>query len=193
MIVEWNAIATIAAPIIALVLGAWLNRRSERRPRLVSYYGHVSSFRHTLPDDQLMEINTHAVVIKNTGHRSATNVRLSHAVLPEFNILPALQYTVDTLPNGAQDIVIPTLVPDEEVTVSYLYLPPLTFEEVNSGIRHDQGFAQPIPVLLQRQYPQWFNRIAATLVLVGAIAVLYGLYEVARWATTSPAPPAGLP
>ena len=42
MTVEWNVIATIAAPIIALCFGVWLNRRFESRPRLVSYFGAIN-------------------------------------------------------------------------------------------------------------------------------------------------------
>ena len=107
----------------------------------------------------------------------STNVRLHHGVLPAFNIYPMLPNHVDTLPDGSQDIVIPTLVPAQEITVSYLYFPPLTFDRVNAGIRSDQGFAQAIPVLLQRQYPSWLNRLAAGFMLAGLIAVVYLLYR----------------
>ena len=128
-----------------------------------------------------MVIHTHAVVLRNTGRRSATNIRLTHMVLPDFNIWPALMHSVETLPTGERDIVIPTLVPGQEVTISYLYFPPLTVAQINAGIRHDQGFAQAIPVLLQRQYPRWFNNTAVIFMLVGVIASLYALYEAIKW------------
>jgi hypothetical protein len=60
--------------------------------------------------------------------------------------------------------------------VSYLYFPPLTAAGVNAGIKSDQGFAQAIPVLLQRRYPKWVNRIIGVLLLVGVIATLYLVY-----------------
>jgi len=80
------------------------------------------------------------------------------------------------LPDGSQDILIPTLVPGEVVTISYLYFYPVTFAGVNAGIKCDQGFAQEIPVLLQRQYPGWFNLTVLGLMLVGLVSLIYVLY-----------------
>lgn len=70
------------------------------------------------------------------------------------------------------------LVPSEEITISYLYVAPLTVGQINAGIKSDQGFAHQIPVRLQRQYPQWFNITAGVLVLAGLVAVLYVAYEI---------------
>jgi hypothetical protein len=176
MAIEWNAVATIAAPIITLFLGAWVNRRFEDRPVLISYFSHVSAFQHTPQGGQPIHVNTHSVVLRNTGRRSATNIRLHHIVLPDFNIWPTVVHHVDTLPNGTKDIVIPTLVPGEEVTISYLYFAPLTVGQVNAGIKFDQGFARPIAVLLQRQYPRWVNVIASALMIVGLVAIIYAAY-----------------
>jgi len=173
MSIDWNVLATIAAPIIALFLGVWVNRRFENRPALISYFGHVAAFVHAPPTGQPIHVHTHTVVLRNAGRKSATNVRLHHSVLPNFNIWPVLVHHVESLPDGSQDIVIPTLVPGEEITISYLYFAPLTFAEINAGIKYDQGFAHQIQVLLQRQYPRWFNVTAALLMLIGLIAVLY--------------------
>lgn len=176
MTIDWNVVATIAAPVIALFVGVWVNRRFENRPILVSYFGHFSAFRYTLENDQPIQVNTHSVVLRNAGRQSATNVRLHHITLPQFNIWPAIVHNVEDLPDGSKDIVIPTLVPGEEITVSYLYFPPLRPETVNAGIKSDQGFANQIPVLLQRQYPPWLNRLIVTLLIVGIVAVFYVAY-----------------
>lgn len=178
MNIDWNAVSNIAGPIIALFVGVWANRRFENRPALISYFGHVSSFRHTPPGGQPLVVHTHSVVLRNAGRRAATNVRLSHIVLPDFNIWPAVAYHMEDLPAGGRDIVIPTLVPGELITISYLYFPPVTVDQVNAGIKCDQGFAHPIPVLLQRQYPRWFNAIARVLLLMGLISGFYLLYLV---------------
>jgi len=174
--INWQVLATIAAPVIALFVGAWVNRRFETRPILLSYFSHVGAFTHRPPQGQPIAIHTHSVVLRNAGRRSATNVRLRHNVLPDFNIWPNLAYTVEDLPGGSREILIPRLVPGEEITISYLYFPPLTVAQIHAGIKCDQGFAQAIPVLLQRQYPRWFNFTAAVLMLVGLIAVLYLAY-----------------
>jgi hypothetical protein len=177
MTIDWMVVATITTPILTLFIGVWVNRRFESRPVLISYYGHVATFLHHPSSGQPLNVNTHAVVLWNAGRRSATNVRLHHLQLPDFNIWPQVQHTVETLPDGSRDILIPTLVPGEEITISYLYFPPLTFGEVNAGIKCDQGFAQAIPVLLQRQYPRWFNLTAAALMFAGLVSVIYLTYR----------------
>jgi len=181
MSIDWNLVVTIAVPIITLFLGAWVNRKFENKPHLISYYGHVSSFAYTPTGGQKMQINTHTVILRNVGHKAATNVRLSHQTLPDFNIWPAVQYNVETLPNGTQDIVIPSLVPGEQIIISYLYFPPLTFAGINSGIKHDEGFAQQIQVLLQRRFPDWFNYTVPIFMLIGVVTSLYILFEFIVW------------
>jgi len=176
MAIDWNVVATVASPILALFVGVWVNRRFEDRPILISYFSHVSAFRYTSTSGEPVQVNTHSVVLRNTGRQGATNVRLHHATLPNFNIWPVVVYTVETLPDGSQDIVIPTLIPGEEVTVSYLYFPPLVAPQINAGIKCDQGFANQISVLLQRQYPRWFNCAVIALFFVGVVTVCYLTY-----------------
>jgi len=171
MTIDWGvAVATIAAPIITLfVAKRWLESSA-----LISFFGHVAAFRAMPPSGQPFTVHTHAVVLRNTGRRSATNVRLRHYVLPDFVIWPAVQHRVEALPNGGgREIVIPTLVPGQQIIVSYLYFPPLTFQQINAGIHSDEGFARAIPVLLQRVYPIWFNRTLVALVLIGIGSVVY--------------------
>lgn len=176
MAIDWNAVATIAAPIVTLFLGVWVNRRFESRPALISYFSHVSAFRYSPPSGQPMGINTHSVVLRNTGRESATGIRIHHNTLPDFNIWPTVVYTVETLPDETKDIVIPALVPGEQITISYLYFHPVTVDQVNAGIKSDQGFSQQIAVLLQRQFPRWVRVAVGTLMVTGLVAILYALY-----------------
>jgi hypothetical protein len=178
MAVNWSTVATIAASIIALFVGVWINRRFESRPALISYFGHVAAFRTTPPSGSPIFVHTHAVVLRNVGRRSATNVRLRHNVLPDFVIWPEVQHHTEDLPSGGREIVIPTLVPGEQITVSYLYFPPVTADQVHAGILSNEGFARHIPVLLQRVYPKWFNRIAFALMLIGLISLMYVAFHV---------------
>ena len=157
--VDWQIFATVAAPVIALFLGVWVNRRFENRPVVLTHWGHVSAFKVQKDDGTTGTVHTHSVVIRNAGRRAATNVRLSHTILPDFNILPAVEYEVRSVPNAGSDIVIPTLVPGESLTISYLYFPPVTYAGVNAGVKYDEGFATPIPVLLQQQYPTRYKAI----------------------------------
>jgi hypothetical protein len=182
--IDWNLVVQVAVPIATLFLGAWVTQWFEKQPSLTTYFGHVSAFQHTLDDGTKAAIYTHSVVIHNAGKKTANNVRLRHNTLPGFQIYPSVDYKVVDLPDGAKEIVVPTLVPKEQITVSYLYFPPLTYAQVNAGIKSDEGLAREIPVLLQRQYPQWFNLSALLVLFVGLIAILYlgvlGIRHLAR-------------
>lgn len=173
MTLDWKTLAEIGGMIAAAVVGAWATRWFDRKPALISYFGHVGAFQTTPPNGQPIQVHTHAVVVRNAGRLGTTNVRLHHAILPDFTIWPGVEHHVQTLPDGSRDIVIPVLVPGEQITVSYLYFPPVTVDRVNAGIKSDHGFAQQIPVLLQRQYPPWVTRLSAALGLIGIVAVLY--------------------
>ena len=175
--VDWQLLATVAMPILTLFIGVWVNRRFENRPKLLSHWGHVSSFNYHKGDGTTDIVNTHSVVIRNVGRRAATNVRLSHTFLQDFNIWPPVEYQLKEVPNSGQDIVIPTVIPNQQLTISYLYLPPVTYADVNAGVKCDEGFATQIPVLLQRQYPNWFNYTAAVLMIMGMATLAYGLFE----------------
>ncbi len=166
------------APLIALVLAAWWERRGTR---LISYYSHVAGIAGTPPGGQPIHVNTHTVVLRNAGRRPATNVRLTHAApLPLFSIWPPIVHSVEALPNGSQDIAIPTLIPGQQITIHYLYEPPRTFDQIHQGIKCDQGFAHAITVLLQRQYPRWAQILAQFVFLVGVGAITYWLVRAGR-------------
>ena len=121
--VNWQIFVTVATPILTLFVGVWVNRRFESRPILLSHWGHVSSFNYQQGNGATGVVNTHSVVIRNVGRRAATNVRLSHTFLPDFNIWPSVEYELKEVPNSGQDIVIPTVVPNQQLTISYLYFP----------------------------------------------------------------------
>jgi len=138
MTIDWNIVATIAAPTIALLLGAVLERLFENRPRVVAFLGHVSSVylpRTTPP----MDVYTHSVVIRNAGRKTATNVRIGYATLPDYNVLPDIEYRENKLPGGGREIVIPKLIPKKQVTITYLYFPPLTWGKINTHLESDEG------------------------------------------------------
>lgn len=174
MIVDWNLVAAVSVPVICLFLGGWVNKRFERRPEVISYIGHSATFDISTEENKLI-INTHAVIIRNAGGRSAKNLRVTHGVLPKITIFPPINFIYEELPAGGVDLVFPVLVPGALLTISYLYAAPLQFSEINKGIKHDDGFARVIPVILQRQYPRWALRLSALAAIAGVIALLYFL------------------
>lgn len=178
MAIDWNLVASVAVPVSCLFIGAFINRKLERRPVIVSFFGHASSFSINSNDIAPITINTHTVVIRNVGKRSAKNLRVSHATLPNVNVFPQIPYHVENLPDGAIDLVFPTVVPGQQVTISYLYFAPLLVTGINIGIKHDDGFGKAISVILQRQYPSWLIRLAGWSAIIGAVTVMYGFIKV---------------
>jgi len=85
--VNWEIAATIAAPVVALFVGAALDRKLERKPRLISFLSHATAVRVNPPEGPPFNINSHSVVVRNVGRLSATNVRLGHNHLPtDFSV-----------------------------------------------------------------------------------------------------------
>src|SRR5690606_23086430 len=163
------------------IFGIAFTRVVEGRARLIVYYGHASSFR-VSTDAEAFFIHTHSVVVRNSGRRVANNVRLGHAVLPiNYNLYPDTRYDLVELPAGSKEIVIPQLLPGEQITVSYLYYPPLTWDQTNSYVKSDEGGARVITMLPQQQYPRWFNAMAAAMMIAGVVATTYLLVIAVRW------------
>lgn len=108
-----------------LFVGGVVARFFEKKVKLISYYKHVSVFNYTPPEGQLVRIFSHSAILRNAGQLTANNVRIQHLSLTDFDIWPAIDYRIETLPNGNKDIVIPTMIPNEQITISYLKTAPL--------------------------------------------------------------------
>jgi len=178
--IDWNLVATIASPIIALIVGAILNRMLEKRPKLISYLGHVSSFR--LSGDKPTEVYTHSIIVRNAGRQPSHNVRIGHNYLPDNHSLnPSINHSVEVLPDGKREIVIPILVPNEQVTISYLYFPPITWAQIVGMVKSDEGFAKVLKVLPTPQLPKWQISIVTALLFIGLVASFYVLIKIGSW------------
>lgn len=174
MTIDIEVVAKIVAPLITLILGVIIKRYTEARARLVSFIGHVSSF--TLQDEKHTVVHTHSIVVRNAGRKAAHNVRVAHAILPpNITIYPTIQYTIQRNPEGASEIVIPVLVPKEQVTISCLYFPPLTWDKVNASTKSDEGFAKILNVIPMPQPRKAIIWIVWGLVFVGASFLFYWL------------------
>lgn len=183
MDIDWQIVATIASPIIALFIGALLEHAIGERPRVVAYLGHVSGI-HLPQLNPPTQVNTHSVVIRNAGRKKAHKVRLGHNVLPAYQVFPDTSYEERDLPGGQKEIIFPELIPKKQITVSYLYFPPLTWEQVNTHIESDDGPVKVLNVLPTVQPPKWLRVILWALIGYGVIAVLYTFYELLVWVAT---------
>lgn len=149
MNIDPDLIAKIGGPLLSLIIGAIIKHYTEARSKVVSFIGHVSAF--TLQNEERTVVHTHSVVVRNAGRKAAHNVRLTHGVLPiDVTIYPPIQHTIERNADKSGEIIIPVLVPKEQITVSYLYFPPLLWNQINLNTKSDEGFAKifnvmPIP------------------------------------------------
>jgi hypothetical protein len=179
--IDWILVATVTGPVIGVAVGVALTRAIEGKARVVVHYGHAAAFRITNVDEPF-SVHTHNVVVRNAGKRPAHNVRCGHAVLPpNVTLYPDKDHHIVSLPGGTQELLMPELLPGEEVTIAYLYYPPLMWNQVNTYVKSDEGFAKVITVLPQQQYPRWFNNTAALLMLIGLVTTCYLAVLMARW------------
>jgi len=101
--------------------------------------------------------------------------------LPAHTIHPPTQYTIETNPEGNPQIVFPVLVPKQEVTISYLYFPPLYYNQILGNVLSNEGMAkilQIVPTPRPNPFVSWTHGFLAT---VGGSVVVYWLFRSAIW------------
>jgi hypothetical protein len=91
-----------------------------------------------------------------------------------FSVFPPCAHEV----SGAE-ICVPTLTPGDQLTVSYLYAPPLTRNQTNTYVKCDEGIARVLNVLPTPQQPRWILRIMLVVLIVGAVSIVYLLVKAA--------------
>lgn len=177
MSIDIDVVAKIAGPLLSLIVGALVKHYTEAKSKVVYFISHASSF--TLQGQQSTVIHTHTVVVRNTGRKAATNVRLTHATLPlNITTYPPIQHSIQSNPDGSGDIVIPILVPKEQVTISYLYFPPLTWNQIHINIKSDEGFAKALNVIPMPQPNAVLAAGVWFLVFIGASFLFYWIVRI---------------
>lgn len=180
MKIDWDVAIKIIVPLGTLILGKYLDRWFSKRPKLISYLGHASAFnvRGAAP----FTVHTHAIVVRNAGRATANHLRIGHNILPDnIQLYPPVSHTIDRPEGGGADIIIPTLVPGEQVTISYLYLPPVLWNQINTYIKSDEGLAKNITVLPAPQISKFLLFILKGLVYVGAVTIIYLLVALIKY------------
>lgn len=182
---DLDVIAKLLSPLLAALLGAIAKRYFEAKPKLISYLVHTSAI--PLNDDNKTLVHTHCIVVRNAGKKTAHNVRIGHNILPKgFQIYPPLNHIVQEGTNGSAEILIPTLVPNEQVSISYLYFPPLMWNQVNSYTKSDEGLANIINAIPTPQPPKLVVLTIWILMFLGASTLIYwAVLFVAHMATQS--------
>lgn len=136
----------------------------------------------TLGSNAGFTVHSHGLVIRNVGKQTAKNVRISHSVSrTPHQVFPNVKYEISDLPTGGWEILIPTIVPNEQIQISYLYLPPLTVQNFNTTAKSDDAFAQALNVLPTPQPPRWAKATAYFFVYAGIAATTWVLVGATQW------------
>lgn len=187
MTITLDAIAKLLSPLIVALIGVIAKRYFEAQPKLITYLINASAIpvHVTVPGKQTIQVHTHSIVVRNTGKKTAHNVRIGHSYLPpSYQIFPPVTHEVVNAPNNAAEIVVPTLVPNEQVSISYLYFPPVTWHQINSYAKSDECMAKAIPVIPSPQPKKVLLYLIFLLVFVGASVLLYWLFSLVAWLLT---------
>jgi hypothetical protein len=172
-----DQILTILSPIITLIAGAILKHYTEKKSKIIWYLGHVSAFK--VQSTPPMDVFAHSIIVLNAGNKAAKNVRIGHNVMPpNITVHPQIQYSIEKNPNNSSEIVLPTLVSKEAVTISYLYYPPLTYDNVNTYIKSDEGLAKKINIIPTQQYPKIVQWLVGISMFIGISVVLYWIMKI---------------
>lgn len=171
-----SLVKVLSAVVTALVGFAW-KRYMEARPKVVQFFVHsgavsipAASPAPGQPTPTAGIVHTHALVIRNTGAKSATNLRVGHHRLPPFSIAPPVKYTT----NGTE-ILIPNLVPGEALTLTYVYGPDLTWDQVHAYTKTDEMLVQHLRVQPQPMPSKSVLIFVGILMFTGAATIVYGL------------------
>lgn len=184
--IDFDAVIKLLSPLLVALIGGMVKRYTEAKPKLITYLVH--SVAHPLPgavpdpaDAQghgVRSVHTHTIVVMNTGKKTAHNVRIDHAIFPgSYVVNPPVNHTVTHGQGDSAEILIPTLVPKEQISVSYLYFPPLTWNQIVGWVKCDEGMAKAIQVIPSTPPPKPLQWFLWTMVFVGASTIVYWLLK----------------
>lgn len=171
----------IAAPILAGVAGWVVNRYFADKPKLYTHISHAEAI--VLPGEPAVQVNVHVVVVRNAGKRAALNVRIGHFELPNgFKLSPPLVFEIIRPPTGtAAEILIPSLAPSEQVAITYLYFPPMTWHNVSAYAKSDEGMAKVVTMISNPKPSKAVLFVVFALMFLGTSTVIYWLFTLAAY------------
>jgi hypothetical protein len=167
----------IISVVLTTAIGYVVKKSLEGKPKLITYLVHASAIPiHPQPPstEPPSQVNIHTYVIRNAGRVSAKNVRVGHNYLPNsFQIYPPVSYQIIGATGGTAEILIPALVPGEELAISYLYFPPVLYTGIHSYTKSDEGFAKVVNAIPTPQPTKLAKVIVLGLMFIGACSIVY--------------------
>jgi hypothetical protein len=162
---------------ITFIMGILLDRFFERRSQLITYYGHISAGKVRIDaDSPEIDILTHSIVIRNVGRSPALNVRVGHTISNVANMIavyPPVAYTIRQIQGTGEEIQFERLLPKASFSITYVYSSSMNFSTINTYVVSDEGIAQKVNMLLNRELPKWFIAVIWVFLVIGAVTTAY--------------------
>jgi len=177
-----NAVIKIVAALLAAIVADIIKRKSEAKPKLLYSLIHSTAVPVAMPVSgeggtgtvEFRNVHTHSIVVRNAGKITAKNVRIFHEHLPEsFKVEPGMSYVLNKGEGHSGEILLPTLVAGEQVIVTYLYIPPLTWNQVVGAVKSDEGMAKAVRVMSNPAPSPWLRYSQVALMLIGGATLAY--------------------
>jgi len=187
------------ASLCITIIGFFLAYFFTKKPKIRFFYGAITEIK--LPSqpsapiknaDALEETTTepppttpsnfivrsHTVVITNQGTATAHNLRIGHFILAmAYTVFPPMNVPSDKT-HPKNEILVPTLSPYENLTISYLYDNNLHFSNVNSYIKCDEGVAEQANLQHISIKSPFIRNTIKVIFFIGIVAVIYWIIKV---------------
>jgi hypothetical protein len=82
---------------------------------------------------------------------------------------------------AGEEILFSELVPNETISISYLYFPPLTADQIHTTVISDEGFATVQNVVPMVPAGRVLRTWRTVTQLIGIVALLYLIVDLLRW------------
>jgi hypothetical protein len=174
-----NIISILFSVLIPGIILAVIQRNINKDGVKLNYYiSNASQFNVPFTDEQgnqkFNNFYIHTLTLRNNGNVTANNVDVSHFIWPLYHqVSPFLpnEIIADPATKFNKIIRFQNLGPGESVSISYIYTSPLLPHQCIEYVRSSEGLASLMPVMLNRVFPNWFNRVVLVLCFIGLICI----------------------
>lgn len=172
----FDSIKFILATSLAWIIQYALKSYYEKGPRVIHYLLHASVNQVSFEGQPSFPVWSHGLVVRNVGDKPAHNVKIYNAHMQglyHFSIWPEMRFDNIELPNGGKEICVSILRPSEQITLSYLYSPPVAAIQFGHSVKHDEGLSKEIRVI-PAPIPSFIQLLVyKVLAFIGLSTVIY--------------------
>jgi len=171
---DYMSVVTAVAPIATVVVGYFGKRALDLKPRVVAFMASANSVVMGKGLETETTINSHVLIIRNDGGLAARNVRITHDHFPpNISVYPGVEYVPFENPQGFTELQFPLLAPGQQISVSYMYFPPLIWPQINCDVYSETGRAERVALLPRPRPARWIVVLRSALMFLGGWGVIY--------------------